>query len=143
MNPKQKLIEDIRIHEEDIRQHSGALKELKEDLKELVDSIPEAIAVGRLKDQLAMAKEDMTNALKRNGEINDLMEDIAAQTEVVKSTKDQLSTLLVAYFGMTNEKQVQMDEQGHARDVILSAKLGKDEKSYQESIFNTEVLNGN
>lgn len=138
MSRKAEIQEDIRERTKDIEQKESRIKTLSEDLKEKVENTEAGERVGKLKDQLKIAQEDLVSELKRNREVNDLMEEIAAEKDTLKGMKMALSDDLIAYFAQTNERQVQMDEQGHARDVILSAKLGKEEKQYQESLFNTE-----
>lgn len=139
MQDTTEIIKDIRLNESEIQQKKDRIKILQDDLKEEIDNTDAGQTVGRLKDQLKIAQEDLLSELKRNSSINDLMEEIAAEKEVLKGLQFALSNNLVAYFAQTQERQVQMDEHGHARDVLLSAKLGKDQHLYQESIFNTDA----
>lgn len=136
---KDEILEDIREYEQFIRQNESKLKTLSEDLAEEMENLDEAEAVGKARDDLKMKQEALAAALKRNSKVADLMEEIAQIKDVIKGTKLSLSNHLVAYSLLTQERQVQMDEEGHARDVILTAKLGKEEKQYQESLFNQEL----
>lgn len=138
MSNKKQLMQDIREREKEISTKKDRIKVLKEDLTEKIDNTDSGERVGKLRDQLKIAQEDLVAELKRNPEVNDLMEEIAAEKDTLKGMQMALSDDLVAYFAQTQERQVQMDEQGHARDVLLSAKLGKEEKQYQESLFSTE-----
>jgi predicted nucleic acid-binding Zn-ribbon protein len=143
MASKDKILDEIRTYEHDVRTSESRLKQLKEDLTERIDGTAEAEEVGRLKDQLKIAQENMKQVLRRNPEVNDLMEEIGAEAEVLKGAKFALSNHLVAYSMLTQERQVEMDDEGHSRDVLLSAKLSKDEKNYQTSLIkpeNTELL---
>lgn len=135
MSSKTEILEDIRENEKDIQLKEQRIKTLKEDLDEKIDNTEAGDRVGKLKDQLKIAQEDLMSELKRNSEVNDLMEEIGAEKDTLKGIKFTLSNNLVAYFAQTQERQVQMDDEGHARDLIMSAKLGKEEKHYQESIF--------
>lgn len=141
MSKKDEILEEIREYEKDIRVKENRIKELNEDLKEKIENTEAGERVGQLKDQLKIAQEELIAELKRNGEVNDLMEEIGAEKDTLKGMKMTLSDHLVAYSLMTQERQVQMDEEGHARDVILSAKLGREEKQYQTSIFSKESEN--
>ena len=135
MSRKTEIQEDIRDRTKDIEQKESRIKTLKEDLQEKIDNTEAGERVGRLRDQLKIAQEDLVSELKRDGDVNNLMEEIAAEKDVLKGMRMALSDDLIAYFAQTKERQVQMDEQGHARDVLMTAKLGKEEKQYQESIF--------
>lgn len=139
MTIKQDILNDIRENEKDIKAKEQRIKTLNEDLAEKVENTEAGERVGKLKDQLKIAQEDLVSELKRNPEVNDLMEEIGAEKEVLKGIKFALSNNLIAYFAQTNERQVQMDDEGHARDMILSAKLGKEEKQYQESLFSPKI----
>jgi hypothetical protein len=132
---KQDMLEDIREYEHDIKAKEQRIKTLNEDLAEKVENTEAADKVGKLKDQLKIAQEDLVAELKRNPEVNDLLEEIGAEKEVLKGLKFSLSNHLVAYSLLTQERQVEMDGEGHARDVILTAKLGKEEKNYQTSLI--------
>lgn len=138
MSIKEDILEDIRENEKEIRIKKDRVKQLKEDLTEKMENTEAGERVAKLKDQLKIAQEDLLAELKRDREINDLMEEIGAEKEVIKGLEFALSNNLVAYFAQTQERQVQMDDEGHARDLIMTAKLGKEEKQYQESLFNTE-----
>ena len=135
---KQEMLEDIRDYDQEIKKNEQKLKTLNEDLKEKIENTNAGETVAKLKDQLKIAQEDLIAELKRNPEVNNLMEEIGAVRQTINGIKFSLSNHLVAYFAQTQEHQVQMDDQGNSRDVILSAKLGKDEHLYQESIFNQE-----
>lgn len=135
MATKQAILEDIRENEKEITAKQQKIKTLNEDLKEKVENTEAGDRVGKLKDQLKVAQEDLMSELKRNPEVNDLMEEIGAERQTISGLQFALSNNLVAYYSLTQERQVQMDEEGHARDVILTAKLGKEEKQYQESLF--------
>lgn len=137
---KAEMLEDIREYEKEISAKQQRVKTLNEDLKEKVENTDAGELVGQLKDKLKIAQEDLVAELKRNPEVNNLMEEIAAERQVISGLQFSLSNHLVAYSLMTQERQVQMDEEGHARDVILTAKLGKEEKQYQESLFNPENM---
>ena len=128
-------LENIRLYDNDIKQTEARIKDLKERLEEETQNTDEADAVAKAKDALAIAQEDLMSVLKRKPEVNDLLEEIGAEKEVLKGQKFHLSNYLVAYFAQTQNRQVQMDEQGHARDVLLTAKLSKEEHQYQTSIF--------
>lgn len=136
-NPKDRtmLQENIRTYTGDLRVAKDRLKELEKDLKEKMENTNASTKVAELEDQLAVAREDLRAELKRNPEVNDLMEEIGAQREVVRGTQFSLSNYLVAWHALTSERQVQMDEEGHARDIILTARLGSDEKHYQVSLL--------
>lgn len=138
MASKEDILEDIRENEKEIRAKQQKVKTLNEDLKEKIENTEAGDRVGKLKDQLKVAQEDLLAELKRNPEVNDLMEEIGAERQTISGLQFALSNNLVAYSLLTQERQVQMDEQGTARDVILTAKLGKDEHLYQESLFNQE-----
>ena len=138
MSNKQELIQEIREMDQSIKAKEQKIKTLNEDLKEKIDNTDAGEKVGRLRDQLKIAQEELIAELKRNGEVNDLMEEIGAEKDTLKGMKMTMSDHLVAYFAQTQDRQVQMDEEGHARDVMLSAKLSKEEKQYQESLFNQE-----
>lgn len=129
---------DIASNEKEIAKRKEHIAEMKEKLQEKIDNTTLGEKVGKLKDELKAAQEDLVMELKRKPEVNDLMEEIAAEKDIVKGLQMSLSDTLVAYFAETKERQVQIDEEGHAKDVIMSAKLGKDEHQYQTSIFNPE-----
>jgi hypothetical protein len=136
-NPKDRagLQENIRTYTGDLQIAKSRLKELEKDLKEKMENTNASIKVGELEDKLAAAREELRQELRRNPEINDLMEEIGAQREVVRGTQFSLSNYLVAWHAQTGERQVEMDEEGHARDIILTARLGNDEKNYQTSLL--------
>ena len=130
------VMENIRTYDREIESTKVRLKELREKLAEKIEDTMEGAKVANLKDQLAVAQEDLMSKLKSNAEVNNLMEEIATESDVLKGQNFHLSNHLVAYFAQTQQRQVQMDEEGHARDVVLSAKLGKEEHQFQTSLLN-------
>lgn len=141
MSNKTQLMMDIRSYEKDIDHKKDRIAQLKEDIEVKIENTDAGERVGKLRDQLKLAQEDLVAELKRNPEVNNLMEEIVAEKDVLKGMQMALSDHLIAYFAETKERQVQMDEQGHAKDVLITAKLSKKEHKYQTSIFseNAEV----
>ena len=133
-----KPIEMIRVYEADVKHTEARIKDLKVRLDEEVESLAETDEVAQAKNALAVAQDKLMSALKNKKGVNDLMEEIGAEREVLKGQKFQLSNALIAYYTQTQNRQVQMDEQGHTRDVLLTAKLSKEEHQYQTSIFNQD-----
>ena len=129
---------DIRANEQEIERRKSAIEQLKIDLEEHVEDTEAGERVGKLKDELKIAQEDLAMELKRKPGVNNLMEEIAAEKEILKGLQITLSDLLVTYFSETKERQVQIADDGRAKDVVISAKLSKDEHQYQTSIFNPD-----
>lgn len=142
MAKKADMLRDIREYEKDIEAKKQRLKTLNEDLREKVENTNAGAEVGDLKDKLRAAQEELISELKRNPDIANLLEEIGAEKDVLKGLQFSLSNHLVAYFTETKERQVEIDDQGHARDVILSAKLGKEEHQYQTSLLKPEGEDG-
>ncbi len=138
MSRKVEIQEDIRERTKDIEVKEARIKQLNEDLKEKVENTEAGERVGKLRDQLKIAQEDLVSELKRDGAVNDLMEEIGAEKDTLKGMKMALSDDLIAYFATTKERQVEMDSEGHARDIMMTAKLSKDEKNYQTSLITAE-----
>lgn len=138
MSTKEDMLRDIREYEKDKSAKEQRIKTLNEDLKEKMENTEAGERVAKLKDQLKIAQEDLVAELKRNPEVNNLMEEIGAEKEVLKGINFSLSNHLVAYSLLTQERQVEMDSQGHARDIMMTAKLGKEEKNYQTSLIAPE-----
>lgn len=132
------IVDNIILTAGDIESTKRKLKTLKEQVAEILEGMDEAEAVELAADALAVAKQKLASALMGRREYNDLMENIAEYSHKLKGEKDVLSLHLVAYYKLADDgTQIEVDEMGNAREVILTGKLGAEQK-YQTSMFAKE-----
>lgn len=131
---KQETINAIRdlLHEMDeTKAKVKAGRERAEEIKQLKSAYAEVEA---LTEKLADAKESLKMSLLQDGDYNDLMENIANEKLKYDDQKEMMSQHLVLFHDQFKEQQIELGDNGDARDVIIVGKLGREAK-YQTSIF--------
>lgn len=128
------IIRNVRITEQSIESGKDKKRVLKEQLDELLQGVSEYEEVTESVAQLKVARQDLKLRLMSNANYNDLMEKLGSTKEELKDDEDILSSHLLAFFALTQDRQIELGEGGDAREVILKGKLGKDQK-YQTNIF--------
>ena len=124
----------IRQYAVDIREDADKVKAAEEVLDSLQTSWPEYQEVERLADELETAKAKLKQRREANPDYLAQTEKVAAAKREKKEDNEILSDYLVAHFKLTGERQVLMnDETGDAREVKITAKLGRETK-YQTSL---------
>ncbi len=135
-------IESIRTVARDVDSREGRIKALRDQIKQIVESMPEWVAVDDLTQSLKEARENLRVALMNKANYNNLMEKLGNEKSDLKDDEEVLSACLVDYYAVTREHQIELNESGDAREVIVRGKLGKDGK-YQPSLFNASIeVNG-
>jgi DNA repair exonuclease SbcCD ATPase subunit len=131
---KQETINAIRdlLHEMDeTKAKVKAGRERAEEIKQLKSAYAEVEA---LTEKLTDAKESLKMSLLQDGDYNDLMENIANEKLKYDDQKEMMSQHLVLFHDQFKEQQIELGDNGDARDVIIVGKLGREAK-YQTSIF--------
>lgn len=124
----------IRQYAVDIRDDTDKEKAAKEILDGLEIEWDEYQRVEQLTIDLTAAKEALKRRRGTSVRHVDQAEILAAAKRQKKEDQEILSDYLVAHFKITGERQVLMNEStGDAREVRISAKLGKETK-YQTSL---------
>lgn len=128
-------IENIRLTARDIEATKRKLKVVNEQIEAILEDMDEAEEVVKAQEALADAKQKLASALMGRGNYNDLMENAGEIKQTLKDQKEILSLHLVAYYQLSNgERQVEIDDYGNAREVILKGTLGAEGK-YQTSLL--------
>lgn len=128
-------IETVREYEGDIVRTKQKIKVLDEQVLESKEGTPEFARVLELEEQLKEARAQLKSRLLGDGHHNDLLEEKADLQEQLKDQRHILSEHLVAYFHLSGgERQIELGTNGDAREVILTGKLGKEQK-YQTSLL--------
>ena len=128
-------IRNVRNHELSIERVKNQIATVNEQIKEELESMDEYDDVLNLEGQLAVAKEKLRTALQSKSGYIDLLEKKGELQETLKGHKHILSEELVTYYGQTKERQIEIGANGDARAVVLTGKLGKEQK-YQTSLLN-------
>jgi hypothetical protein len=106
----------------------------KELIAEHIENMQEWLEVEAAKEELMRVRQNMSAKLSSDGIYNDHLEDLAQLKDKLKSEKETLSDLIVGYFSLTKERQIEMTSSGDARTLVIKGSLGKKGK-YQTSIF--------
>jgi hypothetical protein len=131
-------IETVKLYMADIAESDRKLAVLKEQLQEEIETTNEFETVQELDEKFKYAKQQLKSALMSNSTYNNLAEEKAQLQEKKKDQKQILSDHLVAYFQLSGgERQIEVSADGDAREVIVSGKLGKEQK-FQTNLFQGE-----
>jgi predicted RNase H-like nuclease (RuvC/YqgF family) len=106
----------------------------KELIAEHIENMQEWLEVEAAKEELMRVRQNMSAKLSSDGIYNDQLEDLAQLKDKLKSEKETLSDLIVGYFSLTKERQMEMTSSGDARTLVIKGSLGKKGK-YQTNIF--------
>jgi hypothetical protein len=106
----------------------------KELIAEHIENMQEWLEVEAAKEELMRVRQIMSAKLSSDGIYNDQLEDLAQLKDKLKSEKETLSDLIVGYFSLTKERQMEMTSSGDARTLVIKGSLGKKGK-YQTNIF--------
>jgi predicted RNase H-like nuclease (RuvC/YqgF family) len=117
-----------------------ATKQLIATRREMIDDYiqnkPSWLEVEAAKEELARLRAKLAAELGTDGDYNNMLEDLAQLKDKMKSEKETLSDLVVGYRLETGEHQLEINNDGDARELVLTGRLGKKAK-YQPSIFGT------
>jgi hypothetical protein len=127
-------ISTIKTYELDIEQTKEQVKTITEQIKDELESMPSYHAVQEAEAALADAKTRLKQELLGNADYNDMLETKGQLGDQLRDQKDILSEHIIAYYGLTQERQLQIEDDGDARELILKGSLGKKQK-YQTSLF--------
>ena len=133
MNPSE-MTTDIRSRELELERLTNQIKTVNEQMVEILEDTNEYDDVINLSEQLKVAKEKLRLRMQQHPDYMNLTEKKAELADTKKAVKHILSEKLVAYFGQTKERQIEVGPGGDARTIVLEGKLGKQQK-YQESLF--------
>lgn len=128
-----RTLDTIRSCASEIDATEQSMKTTREMLKEIEEGLPEYEELKELKAEVQNAQMKLKEVLMRNARYNDLSEKLGRLGEKVKEEKEVLSNALLLHYKQTSERQVEISD-NTAREVILSGKLGKEQK-YQTSMF--------
>lgn len=118
-------IDTIREYAADIDKTKQDIKTLNEAASEQVESETAYNEVAELTEQLAAAKERLKSSLMSNHVYNDVMEKLAECKNKLADQEDILSLHIVEYYAGTHERQIEMNAEGDAREILVKGKLGK------------------
>lgn len=107
----------------------------KELIAEAIESRQEWLDLESAKEEVKRLKSALDLSLSKDGDYNNQLEDLAQLKDKLKSEKETLSDLIVGYVITTSERQVEINNMGDARDLVIKGTLGKKSK-YQTSLFN-------
>lgn len=138
IDQKKEALESIRLTMADIEESKRKVSAAKEMAQEKLEAMPYFDEVQTLTEKLAEAKAQLKSASMANGSYNDLLSEIADEQQKLKDLKQILSDHLVYYRDNFQEKQVEMNDDGDARELIITGKLGKEAK-YQYNLFSQET----
>lgn len=126
--------EAIKKQEFHILATKEQMRTRKEMITEHVESTQAWLDLQTAKEEFDRKKAALSLSLSSDGEYNNMLEDAAQLREKLKDQRDTLSEMVVGYFIDTEEKQLETDSNGDAREIIITGKLGKKAK-YQTSLF--------
>lgn len=106
----------------------------RELIEEHIQNKPSWLEVETAKEELARVKAKLAAELGNDGEYNNMLEDLGQLKEKMKSQKETLSDLVVGYRIETGEHQVEINNVGDARELVIKGSLGKKAK-YQTNLF--------
>lgn len=127
-------IEAIRECQRDIEVTKGRIRTQAEIIREKIEARDEWLEVESLKEALTAARSKLSLSLAGDEDHNNRLEALGQDKDKLRSLHSIMSDHVVAYYGMTQERQVEMTEQGDARELVLTGKLGKEAK-FQTSLF--------
>jgi hypothetical protein len=128
------MIDTIKQYERDIEITKSQIKTKTEIISDHVEQMDEWFELEEAKEAVARARLALSQKLMGDADHNNRLEELAQLKQKKKEQQTILSDYIVAYFGMTQEKQVQVEVNGDARALVLTGKLGKKQK-YQTSLF--------
>lgn len=134
MAPGDDVVEKIKQLDQSVTAAKERIAVLKERKQEILEN---HTAYHNFKDAqaaLAKAKEEMNRALQGDGQFNNIMEQLASEKSDLDETKYTLSVYVVEYHARTHAQQVEVGEDGDARDVIVTGRLGRKGK-LQTNLF--------
>lgn len=131
-----RAIETIRELDLRVFTNKGQLKALEEIVDDLRKGHTAYNEMLKAKQAFETAKEKLRVALLSDGDYNDAMENLASKKQEIADDKDTLSTYIVEYYAATHEKQVEIGEDGNARDIVVTGRLGASGK-YQTNLFSS------
>lgn len=127
-------VDTIRQYAVDLRELSDREKAAAEVLRAIEEGWPEYAEVDEFSERLKDAKDRLKQRRMADRGYNDQTEVLHAVKRDKKEAREILSDYLVNHFKITGERQVLMnDNNGDAREVILTGKLGRETK-YQTSM---------
>lgn len=127
-------INNIKDKERDIDATQQQIATRKEMIEELVEQKQEWLDVETAKEELEHARQRLAQVLATDRDYNDQLEDLGQLKDKLKSEKELLSDLIVGYALETKERQIELNNQGDARELVIKGRLGKKAK-YQTNMF--------
>lgn len=128
-----RALEAIRALRKDVDDFDAHIKTQADMVKEMIETAPESSDIEELEVQLKEKKAQLKSRMMANAAYNDTMSNLADDREARKSALQHLSDALVIWYTLTGNHQIEIDDD-EAREVIVSAKLGK-EQPYQTSLL--------
>lgn len=106
----------------------------KEMIADHIEKTQEWLDVEAAKEELLRLRQALAAKLSSDPDYNNQLEDLGQLKDKLKSEKETLSDLIVGYFANTKEHQLEVNNHGDAREVVITGKLGKKGK-YQTNLF--------
>jgi predicted nucleic acid-binding Zn-ribbon protein len=128
------LVAKIKQQEISIENSKKQIETRLETINEHKENTQEWLDMESAREQLQVAQKKLAAALSSDGEYNDLMEDLGQLRDKLKSEKQNLSDLIVGYALENKELQIEVNNKGDARELVITGKLGKQGK-YQTNLF--------
>jgi hypothetical protein len=126
--------EAIKSQEYEIQKTKEQIKTRKELIAESIETRQAWLDLESAKAEAVRFKEKLNQELLGDRDYNNQLEDLGQLKEKLKDQKETMSDLVVGYFIDTEEKQIETDSNGDAREIIIKGSLGKTAK-FQTSIF--------
>jgi vacuolar-type H+-ATPase subunit E/Vma4 len=131
---KSTAISAIQSQERAIEITKNKIATRKELMSDAVESKQEWLDLESTKEEVKRLANKLQLSLQGDLAYGNQLEDLAQLKDKLKSQKETLSDLVVGYVLETKERQVEMNNQGDARDLIIKGSLGKKGK-YQTNLF--------
>lgn len=129
----QSAIDTIRTYQRDIIATQISIKNLNQQIEDEVSSTSGYDDVRDAKLKLAEAEGRFKRNLAANTDYNNLLEERGQLSQKLKDQKEILSDHIVFLYKTTDERQVEVSDDGDAREIIVTGKLGKRGK-YQQAL---------
>lgn len=128
------ITDNIRDLDMDIFITKGRIKVLNERIEEIKVEHTSYNEMIKAKQAYEKARENFRLTMLSDSDYNDTMENVATEKQKLADQKDMLSLHIVEYYTKTKERQVEIGDDGDARDLIVTGKLGARGK-YQTNLF--------
>lgn len=129
------LLAKIRTAEGHIEVTKQRISDAKEMQNDYVENTSEWLEWREAQEAMQRAKAKLDARLANDGDYNNFAENLGQLRDQLKSEKQTLSDLVVGYAMETKRHQIEYEDSGKARDIIITGKLSSKVKRYQTNMF--------